>query len=768
MPDIRIVIDPCQEGHPSASDLVVESEADYYAARRNLRQALADDTDLVVWVRSECLATRFDDLSREPRVVTQRYDLRNELAAALGAAGIPEIITPEIIREFDLVAKARSRDSTETQSTAAWCIRALLGDLWTASSRSPGDLQTILLDLATDDRPSLRGLLAWRLGKWADAAGGDNVWRWLADNPVDHARCLLGCMAVGGYGDMAIQWLTQAGFDADTVRRGMELAREHTADPAPIPSEVLASIIRSQLPRELGRRLVSGGVSALDAATARTEAEQRAVLGYLRERAQQGHLLTANESDQIASWSQSCTAGPLSRQLTFAASLLAERDMPPPLPADASWSQAVHWIERHYMPAYAARAVSGRLEETSDAVASFEDWLCDHYQSLMQETEAGLQWTCARAERLAEDALVVLVLLDGVPLPVARWLKQSLGEEEGVSVASERVYLAPLPTLTRFGKPVLLSARLPDQARAGEVDALVGTFAVQPASCQMAEKIGDLAMLRPGRVVLHHFRTVDRDLLHSPMASLDRWIDCHTIVAGLAEDLKALVRKARAEGVPLWLCCASDHGWTELPDSAVSPDLPSSLDEAAITHRRAIAGTADGTCGIPLPRARFFLPDDFTVARGYTYFGRRPHGAVHGGATPQEIAVYGFWVTTAAVEAPQDLVLQIVGEVRRAVKHNEAALRLTNTNPESVVVSEINLERVSVSPNRLPLAIRASGSEELGVICDASGCGEAFPVSGTVSWQTTSGMRRTQRMEFSVPTRGAATTDREFEDMFEV
>ena len=71
MAEIRIIVDPLEEGQPGDSDLVVASEANYYVARRRLRRALAEDTGLVVWVRSEGLVTRFDDLSRDPRVFKQ-------------------------------------------------------------------------------------------------------------------------------------------------------------------------------------------------------------------------------------------------------------------------------------------------------------------------------------------------------------------------------------------------------------------------------------------------------------------------------------------------------------------------------------------------------------------------------------------------------------------------------------------------------------------------------------------------------------------------
>ncbi|MGD9497430.1 MAG: hypothetical protein AB7Y46_14110 [Armatimonadota bacterium] len=768
MPEIRIVIDPSGEGRPGASDLVVVSDADYFAARRRIRSALTEDAHLTVWVRSERLTTRFDDLSREPRVMLTRYDPRAELAAALGVSGVPDVITPEAIREFDLVARARELGGARGQTALDWCLSALLGDGWAVPPHDAAAVQAILFDLAGGHSPTLDELVRWRLRTWAEASPASDLWFWLADDPQDRARCLLACMAVIGYGDAALQWLTQAGFVEDTVRDGMALVRAESGVWGPVPTEALPPTIRHHLPSKLARGLKRDGASAVRAASARTEEEMRAVLDYLRTRAREGELLSCDERDDLASWAESCPVGPLSRRLMLAVELTTEAPLPAPLPDDADWTHARQWIEQQYMPAYVARAVSDRLVETSDAVASFEEWLCDHYPSLMLETQAGLQWACAGAAGRASEALVVVVLLDGVPLPVTRWLRDAVAEEEGVSVTHEGVHLAPLPTLTPFGKPVLLSARLPDQAETDEVKALASTFAIDPLSCEVVASVGDLVGLRPGRLVFSHFRTVDSDLLHRPKASLDRWLDCYEVVATLGEHLKTLVRKAQAESVPLWLCCASDHGWTELPSCACGAELPPGVDDKAISHHRVVAGTAQATYGIALPSSQFFLPEDYTIARGYSYLGRRPQGAVHGGATPQEIAVYGFWLTTAPTGRPDDLVLEIAGEVRRAMKHNEVELLVSNPNREDVAVSEVCLERVAISHGRLPLTVPALGSGGLSVVCDASGCREAFPVSGTLAWQTSSGTRRIQRVEFSVPTRGAATTDPKFEDMFEV
>jgi len=766
MVEVRIIIDPGQEGRPGASDIVVESENDYLIARSRLREARAGDEALTIWVCSEALARRFDDLRGDPFIHVEDYDVRDELATALGVPGIPDLITPDIIRDFDLLSTASRQRRHDGESALSWCLRALLGEAWAGPAPSASDRADILSDLAASERPGLRELFAWRLTAWAASSADSELWLWLADDPFVRARCLLACMAVRGYGDTAVQWLTQAGIRAETAGEAMELLAYVPAI-VPVPQRTLHPVIQHQLQCELKTRLDEMGTAAVRAAQARTGAEQRIVLEYLRGRAQDGKLLSEEEGEELTAWSEEAADGPLAQQIALAAALLVETPPPTPLGDAADWEQAAHWLEVEYMPFYLSRAVGNRLEETVEAVAGFEDWLCRTYRSLMEDTKAGLQWFCARGRDVAEDALVVLVLVDGLPLAGMRRLRDALAEEPDAVVASERVYLAPVPTLTPIGKPVLLSARLPDQAQAAEVEALAETFGVQPESCRPIDGIGDLGILFPQQVVLYHYRRVDEDVLHKRMTALDRWLQSYHLMMELADALRPLLRRAVHEGVPLWLGCASDHGWTELPAEASRVDIPDELANDT-THRRVIAGTADDSFGIALPASRFFLSDDYTAARGYTYLGRHPHGAVHGGLTPQEVAVYGFWLTTAPVAATADLILQIAGEVRRAVSRNRALLQLNNPNAEAVVVTAIDLDTVTPMPNGLPLSIEAMAVGDLSVVCDASGCTDMLPVLGTICWHTESGRRCTQGVDFKVPTTGAATTNRDFENMFKV
>lgn len=766
MAKIRIIIDPGREGLPGTGDVVVESESDYLAARLRVRQSLTEERELTVWVRTGALAGRFDDLAQDPLVDFQRFDLRQELAALLGVPAVPEVVTAELIRACDLLATARRFGLREGESALAWCYRVLLDERWAKPTVTIHDIPAIIEKLANLDQPELKELVSTRLSAWGQSSRGARLWSWLAEDPFRRARAFAAYLAVRGYGDESLQWLTQAGFSLQEVQEAGAVA-ESLPNVTFASSFKLPEIIRQHLDRELKRRLAEEGVSAIRAAQARTDVEQRAVFGYLRERAERREPLSPEESRELTEWAAGDADGEMFQQIRVAAELMTETALPRPLAPNASWEQAAHWVEVEYMPAYISRAVTNRLEETTEAVASFEAWLSTHYGSLMQDNRAGLHWFCAGRQHLLSEGRVVLICLDGVPLPAVKWLRERLAQVPGVTVDYEGVHLAPVPSLTPIGKPVLLSARLPDQASAVEHEALAHSFGVPADVIRIAASPDDMSMLFPREVMFYHYRHIDEHLLHKRLPNFQRWLHCLRRITELADSLQTLLHRAVEEGAQLWLGCASDHGWTELPASATRVEYPQELATAE-THHRVLAGVADSRYGIPLLAADFFLRDCYTVARGYSYLGSKPHGATHGGMTPQEVMVYGLWLTTAPVAALSELVLEVRGEIRRAIACNPADLQIKNPNAEEVTVTEIDLSRVTPTTEVLPLSVAAGGEVEVSVVCDASSCTDMLQIQGTIAWVSKSGRRRDQQVDFWVPTKGAATTDRDFEDMFRV
>jgi hypothetical protein len=765
---LRILIDPAHEAGLSAPQAMeVASDADYYRSRALLRDWRPGCAVQVIWVTSGAMASRYDDLLGDARFEVIRYSPRVLLCEALGAASLPEIISDKMIAECSLLQMAQSHPPHGGEVPEDWCLRVTLGPCWRSAAPSRDRLPDVLDSLCrtTDGHWSLKDLVTWRLRQWAAPHIDGGVFTWLAEDPFVRARCLASCWAVRGYGEVARQWVEQDGTEPEVVQAAWGLAEDLPPSMRACAGAV-SPLIDAQIRHELGTCLEREGVAALARARACTPGEMRVAYEYVRRRIEGGEGCTADEADRIVTWANQREGNTLAQRLALAVRLSTEIPMPAPLGADATWEEAAVWLETGYFAGYQPRAVTGRLDETVQQVESFEKWLCSNYRLLVTNTEAGLHCFVGSSPIANPDGVTALVLLDGVPAPLGRYLRERLGGRGQLDVISEGLRLALLPTLTPTNRECLLSGRLPDQAVGSGLADLCGALGGDAREARAVDRLDASISPDPGEILFVHWRAVDEELLHKSMGSLDRWLRACSELDKLAEGVSAFVDEANARNLPVLIGFISDHGWTELPDDAPVVAVPEEL-AAQCTHRRVIQGAAEPTCGVDLPRHEYFLPSDTTLASGYSCLDRRPHGAVHGGATPQETVVFGFWATTIATASPADLGVSVLGTVRRAVSGNAVTLRIVNPNGEPVIVHQIALERLSLTEHTVPVQVGASGAAELRVLCDASDATGPVAVAGSVAWSTQSGRRRRQPVALSVATTGAAESDSAFEGMFD-
>ncbi|NDK17242.1 MAG: hypothetical protein GW911_34885 [Armatimonadetes bacterium] len=162
----------------------------------------------------------------------------------------------------------------------------------------------------------------------------------------------------------------------------------------------------------------------------------------------------------------------------------------------------------------------------------------------------------------------------------------------------------------------------------------------------------------------------------------------------------------------------------------------------------------------------FFVPEPWTVASGYRYFGTRPRGAVHGGLTPQELAVWGQWLTTTENEESLPLSLRLEGQLLRGHESCAAELVLDNPNRRPVELRAVRLDRVQPEAAVAGATLDAGQSRRFQCTCDLRGVRDEFLLRGDLQW-VARGSVQTQAVDQRVNTRGAATADTDFERMFD-
>nr|HDM59637.1 hypothetical protein [Bacillota bacterium] len=229
MSRLTVVIDPKRRWQPVGEKVVeVATEEDYLRARLALREARSCGGDLTIWVTNGKLQSRFDDLAVDEAVEVRRYDARQQLAEALGAAAVPEELTETAIEALGLLALARQRPKLPDETVRDWVLRVTLGQPWNREHITADAVWDAIAALCQADSTIdlLQSLIALRLKQWSTSGEHGDLWRWLSEAPRRRAQCLVACWATADYGQLRLQWLSQQGFSVEEIQAADELLEQ--------------------------------------------------------------------------------------------------------------------------------------------------------------------------------------------------------------------------------------------------------------------------------------------------------------------------------------------------------------------------------------------------------------------------------------------------------------------------------------------------------------------------------------------------------------
>jgi hypothetical protein len=157
----------------------------------------------------------------------------------------------------------------------------------------------------------------------------------------------------------------------------------------------------------------------------------------------------------------------------------------------------------------------------------------------------------------------------------------------------------------------------------------------------------------------------------------------------------------------------------------------------------------------------------YYVARGFRTIGTCPKGATHGGITPQEVIVPVIIIDSSIDTTFKPLRVAINGEIRRGREKNNISIELFNNNSSPITVKTLDLRLITVidsSNFKIPPGLFVSISATI----DASRIKEEFiNITGTASLLL-KGRDVIDNLEYKINTIGAATSDKAFEDEFDV
>lgn len=777
MAGITIVLDPDERWGHSADEHVIgiRTQQDVVTARRALQEYGVSGKPIVIQVINQALLVRFDDLRDQEQVDFLKIEERTLLARLIGLPpnALPPFMTAAVISDLKLTSHIQAKPPELNEEPAVWALRVAIGRVWTQQRIGGSDILAALCELSEQKETNgLRELLQWRLRKLAEADDWRELLNWLVAAPVRRARCFIAAWTSRHYGDAAVLWLQDEEYARDEIKQARNLcADDALAKPMQLScAYALSQEFQKQLAAGIADSFAERGVQALEMVRAYTSAELHAVAELLQERAESGQLLGDGDAEIIQEWLRPCRSSRQVARISRLSALLRYEKTVVNFPTSEDWRTMRTWLTRDYMPSYRAHAVAGNIHDLTTVTADYEAWFVRHYSELHMASEAGLRhFSDDVAERL-EYSAVLIVLLDGVPYPALKYLNDTVGCSDNVRQVREAIHVSLAPSTTPLNKAALLQSCMPDGAHAEVSEEHIASL-LQIGEDRVELSVTDSSdliqadKLGAGHIYVIHYRSVDATCLHQPMASWQRWEKCYRLLDEVAASICQIMVRCDERGLITWIGCVSDHGWTELPRDEEWVALPVDLADR-VHHGRVINGVADARYGWPLDATGWLLDEDCTVARGYTHFSSRPHGAVHGGITPQETVVLGTWFSNYAADAFEDLVATVSGEVKRGHGDEPISVKIVNPNTETITVNALSFAQMRFSDEALPMQIRPVSTIVLSGWADASRVRETLlRICGEIHWEC-GGRQKRQTIEVVILTKGAASSVTSFDNMF--
>lgn len=370
---------------------------------------------------------------------------------------------------------------------------------------------------------------------------------------------------------------------------------------------------------------------------------------------------------------------------------VGERDallalLPPryPQPPPRDFEKIGAWFVQEYLPFRLWRG--GGSPEQLTRVAELTKEFASGFLSYYAESRTGgagvehLSWIKTSRLSQAADAVTLLMVLDGLGYADAeRFVRRINDRSHRLSLDDFTLALAPLPTVTEFAKPALLTGVHPTAAlREDRVGAL---------EKRDPDVIGALNAASPGAIVIWS--------LLDPDVTYHRRLDSETMRSEVDARLQSLadrlVRIAHAtqDNVPLRVVVSTDHG--RLLTNATRCQLP---PPGMTAHGRAAWGPASIRFGpegflvdgdiVYLHPERFGVPEVCAIllsdAAYLTSDGRGGEESYpHGGIYPEEVLIP--WIQLSRDRGPLVLSARLTG---RGIAGNQGTLHLEITNGSEV------------------------------------------------------------------------------------
>jgi hypothetical protein len=360
---------------------------------------------------------------------------------------------------------------------------------------------------------------------------------------------------------------------------------------------------------------------------------------------------------------------------------------PPPLKADAKYSEALTWVTQSYLPFRRWDVLYSSTEESDRLASSFVDWVVENYPTIKitPVSESPLNYNVAHhVQNLSQKNPVFWVVVDGLGWLDHLELIDYLSKNHNLVLEADlKPRFSVLPTITKYAKWSLYSQLLPKS------DQWVDDIGKGFDKMGMGERYTDGRMdklyqdLQAGKESLYCWDTILFDKLQHDQKDWDSFYNFERpkTLKSIAERIHYCIQQ-HPNPENLTLVIASDHGQILGKSRSIS-FCPPDLDEL---QGRMALGTTDDPNFVVLEGDRYDLPHDVSIIKDSSCFNSQQMIGCHGGLFPEEVVI-GFSVLTTTLKR-SPVIVTCRGEGRA---NQSGKLEITINNYNSVSLTNLSL-----------------------------------------------------------------------------
>lgn len=771
---IEIICDPYELCQVTEADSLV-SEADQFEDALVKIKAYSESGDnLRVVVRNQVLFRHFDAAIKYG-AKKQVLDPVTMLVKALQQSVVPRYleVQPQWIVELDLLGRAKEQPGNG-ETIEIWLKRILLGDVWADGvPDAQKELSAIFAYFIDRDEkkqhPLEKHLVSEHLKKWLrQNPGRAELITWLQEDPFQRTKFIIWEQQLSAFPDTKISnWLQQ-----DDIWFALSKFPNRTQLPRLVSSLQIPEKIAAFARDFLLEKWKISPEEAMSFISGELDFEASFLQEQLRQQLQAGIAISSSVHDRIVALNIP--------EVTYLAKQLILAETPSFITDKSSVFEVQTWLENEYLPFYNSCAILQKLDATEPYLANFEDWLLAHYNKEMLFNGEGMAYRqIAQLRGCSIDEPILMIVFDGLDYLCASEELLPIMQNNGLFPLNEPTpFFSFLPSQTEIAKPVLVAGRMKSQIPDEKPNAdfykalLLGSLGLSEDDIRAkTDKDGSLLELiqTPAKIYLYLDNQLDREYLHANLNHYSRKRKYRDyvrhqaeIIAQCLKDFKDLYSRC------LKVVICSDHGYTILPkDTKVIK-----IAAGKIGKTRTLSGyESQHVKDLPAQHVWKLHPElcglneEMILPRGYVCFNSRPHGATHGGCSPQETAVPWFVLSDEKPMALESLSFSFGGEIFRKRSENNVVLNISNPNSYTVTIIEMDITGIETGSS-LPIKIGKKNTHKLQASFNASAIGESdIEFSIRYRFKSVAGEAE-NRLIIKVPTKGAMSMD--FDDDFDL